>query len=140
VNFVDDRCTLLAAAISYFALFSLFPLALLATAVFGVVLRNEAIQARVLDAIVEGLPVQAPTVASSLRALADLGPTLSVVSLAGALWSSGALATAVRSALEVVESQWDDERRAADAPETTSAAGPAPLPSIGEAGVRKLTG
>lgn len=102
VNFVEDRCTLLAAAISYFALFSLFPLALLVAAVFGVILRDEAFQARVLDAIVAALPVQAPTVASSLRALADLGPTLSVVSLLGAVWSSGALATAVRSALEVV--------------------------------------
>lgn len=102
VNFVEDRCTLLAAAISYFALFSLFPLALLVAAVFGVILRDEAFQARVLDAIVNALPVQAPTVATSLRALADLGPTLSIVSLLGAVWSSGALATAVRSALEVV--------------------------------------
>jgi membrane protein len=102
VNFVDDRCTLLAAAISYFALFSMFPLVLLAAAVFGVVLRDEALQARVLDAIVGAIPVHAPTVASSLRALANLGPTLSIVSLLGAVWASGALATAVRSALEVV--------------------------------------
>jgi len=102
VNFVEDRCTLLAAAISYFALFSLFPLALLVAAIFGIILRNETIQARVLDSIVTALPVQAPTIESSLRALADLGPTLSVVSLLGAAWSSGALATAVRSALEVV--------------------------------------
>ncbi len=101
VSFVEDGCSQHAAAISYFALFSLFPLVLLATALFGIVLRNEALQARVVEAIVSEIPVQAPNVASSLRALADLGPTLSVVSLLGALLSSSALATAVRSALDV---------------------------------------
>lgn len=102
VNFVDDRCTVLAAAISYFALFSLFPLTLLAAAVFGIVLRNPSVQERVLDGVVAALPVNAPSVASSLRALADLGPTLSVVALIGTLWTSSALASAVRAALDVV--------------------------------------
>ena len=101
VSFVEDGCSQHAAAISYFALFSLFPLVLLATALFGVVLRNEELQARVVGAIVSEIPVQASNVASSLSALADLGPTLSVVSLLGALLSSSALATAVRGALDV---------------------------------------
>lgn len=101
LSFVEDGCSQHAAAISYFALFSLFPLVLLATALFGIVLRNEELQARVVDAIVSEIPVQAPNVANSLRALADLGPTLSIVSLLGALLSSSALATAVRSALDV---------------------------------------
>lgn len=100
-SFVEDSCSQHAAAISYFALFSLFPLVLLAAAVAGIVLRNEELQARVVEAIVSQIPVQAPSVASSLRALADLGPTLSVVSFFGALLSSSALATAVRSALDV---------------------------------------
>jgi membrane protein len=102
VSFVEDRGSQLAAAISFFALFSLFPLALFSAAVFGIVLRNEELQARTLDLIVDTLPVQTPSVEQSLRALADLGPTLSVVSLLAALWVSGALATALRSGLEVV--------------------------------------
>ena len=102
VNFVEDRCTVLAAAISYFALFSLFPLTLLVVAVFGIVLRDSDVQQRVLDSIVDAIPVQAPSIDNSLRALADLGPTLSIVALIATLWTSSALASAVRSALDVV--------------------------------------
>jgi membrane protein len=102
VNFVEDRCSFLAAAISYFALFSLFPLTLLAAAVFGIILRDEDVQARVLQAIVDELPVDEPSVENSLRALADLGPTLSVVALIATLWTASALASAVRAALDIV--------------------------------------
>lgn len=102
VNFVEDRCTVLAAAISYFALFSLFPLTLLVAAVFGIVLRDNDVRDRVLDGIVDAIPINAPSVANSLRALADLGPTLSIVALIATLWTSSALASAVRAALDVV--------------------------------------
>ncbi len=101
-SFVEDGCSQQAAAIAYYALFSLFPLMLAVAAVFGVVLRNESLQQRVFDAIIESFPLEAPLVASQLRTLADLGPTVSVVSVIGALWASGTLATAVRSALDVV--------------------------------------
>ncbi|HRC62562.1 MAG: YihY/virulence factor BrkB family protein [Dehalococcoidia bacterium] len=102
VNFVEDRCTVLAAAISYFALFSLFPLVLLAAAVFGIVLRDPDVQTRVLNAVVDAIPVEAPSVSNSLRALADLGPTLSVVATIGTLWTASALAAAIRNALDIV--------------------------------------
>jgi membrane protein len=101
-NFAEDRCTHLAAGISYFALFSLFPLTLLAVSVFGVVLRDEGTQQRVLDWIVDVLPVEAPTLESSLRAVAGGGPTLTIVSLVAALWSAGALSAALRRSLNVV--------------------------------------
>lgn len=93
---------MLAAAISYFALFSLFPLTLLAAAVFGIVLRDTDIQQRVLDGIVDAIPVNAPSISNSLRALANLGPTLSVIALIGTLWTASALASAVRGALDIV--------------------------------------
>lgn len=102
VRFVEHRCTQHAAAISYYALFSLFPLALLATALFGVLLRNDAVEARVLDRFIAALPVEAPAIADSLRALAGLGPTLTIVSLAVTVWGAGALGAAVRAALDVV--------------------------------------
>ncbi|MSQ41769.1 MAG: YihY/virulence factor BrkB family protein [Dehalococcoidia bacterium] len=101
INFTEDRCTQMAAAISYFALFSLFPLTLLAVSIFGIVLRNAAVQGRVLQAIVDLLPIEATSIESSLRAVAHLGPTLTVVSLAGALWTAGALSAAVRHSLDV---------------------------------------
>lgn len=101
VNFRDDRGTYMAAAISYYALFSLFPLTLLAVAIFGIVLRDDDVQARVLNAIIDFLPIEGSSVEQSLRRVADLGPTLTAVSAVGSLWSAGALSAAIRSALNV---------------------------------------
>jgi len=101
-NFAEDRGTQLAASISYFTLFSLFPATLLAVSIFGIVLRNEEIQLRVLNAIIDFLPVQGSTVADSLRGVADLGPTVTIVSFFAALWTSGALSAAIRQALNQV--------------------------------------
>ena len=100
-NFGEDRCTLMAASISYFALLSLFPLALLAVSIFGIVLRDADVQARVLDAIVDALPVEETSIADSLRAVAGGGPTLTIVSLGGAIWTAGALSRAIRSSINV---------------------------------------
>lgn len=100
-NFLDDRGTQMAAAISYYALFSLFPLTLLAFSVFGIVIRDPALQERALNAIIDFLPIRGSSVADSLRRVADLGPTITAVALIGSFWSAGALSAAVRSALNV---------------------------------------
>lgn len=101
LNFNEDRCTQMAAAISYFALFSMFPLTLLAVSIFGIVLRDDAVQARVLQAIVEVMPIDETEIEDSLRNVAGLGPTLTVVSLLGTLWTASALSASVRRALNV---------------------------------------
>lgn len=100
-NFAEDRGTQMAAAIAYFALFSLFPLMALAVSVFGIVLRDDELRERVVETLVEALPVEAPGVADSLYAVAQRGPTLTAVSLLATLWSASALLTAVRRSLSV---------------------------------------
>lgn len=92
----------MAAAISFFALFGLFPLTMLTVAVFGIVLRDADVQARVLEAIVGALPVEKTGVEESLRSVAGLGPTMTAVSLLGALWLASVLSTAVRRSIDVV--------------------------------------
>jgi membrane protein len=104
-NFREDRGTSLAAAISYYALFSLFPLTLLAVSIFGLLLRSEELQQRVLEQILTQLPVnpeQEGGVADALQRAAEIGPTLAGVSFLGALWTASALSAAVRSALNVI--------------------------------------
>ncbi|MQC18925.1 MAG: hypothetical protein DWG80_07610, partial [Chloroflexi bacterium] len=98
-NFAADRGTQLAGSISYFTLFALFPATLLLMSIFGIVLRDATLQARVLDAMIDFLPVEGSLVAESLREVADLGPTVTVVSLIGAAWAAGALSAAIRQAL-----------------------------------------
>jgi membrane protein len=104
-NYAEDRGTVLAAAISYYALFSLFPLTLLVLSVFGIVLRSEEVQQRVLDAIMTQLPIdegEEGPIANTLRRTAGLGPTLTVLSLLAAFWTASAFAAAIRSALNVI--------------------------------------
>lgn len=101
-NFSEDAGTQLAASISYYALFSLFPLTLLAMAVFGTFLRDSDVQQAVLEAIIDFLPVEGSTVADSLKKAASLGPTISVVSFFAAMWSAGALSSAVRQTMDRV--------------------------------------
>lgn len=92
----------MAAAISYYALFSLFPLTLLAVSIFGLVLRNQPFQDRVLTAILDVLPIEDATIAEALRRTADLGPTLTFVSAVVSLWTAAALSASLRNALNVV--------------------------------------
>jgi len=105
VSFVEDHGTHLSAAISYYGLFALFPVTLLGASVFGIVLRSSSVRERVLQQLFTQLPLNpdnTDTVREALANAATLGPTLSVVSLVGALWTAGALAAAIRSALNVI--------------------------------------
>ena len=102
MNFAEDGCTQMAAAISYYALLALVPVTLLAVSSFGIVLRDADVQANVLEAIVDALPVRETSVEDSLRAVAGLGPTLTAVALAAALWTAGSLARVTRRSLNVV--------------------------------------
>jgi len=101
-NFTEDRGTQMAASISYYTLFALFPLTLLAVSIFGIVLRDAEVQARVLGAISDFVPLEEATVEQLLGQAADLGPTISVVSFFAALWSAGAVSAALRSTMNVV--------------------------------------
>jgi len=102
VSFNEDRASLLAAAISYYALFSMFPLVILGVSVFGIFLRSESLQDAVLTAIVDAIPIEAPPIESSLRDVARLGPTLTVLALLAMTWSATALLGAVRRSIAIV--------------------------------------
>lgn len=101
LNFSEDRGTHMAAAIAYYALFSIFPLMVLGVSVFGIVIRDEQRRTDVLAQLVDALPVEAPEVASQLDSIADQGATLTIVALVFTLWSGSALATAVRRSVNV---------------------------------------
>ena len=100
-NFAEDRGTQMAAAISYYTLFSLLPLLILTVAIFGLVLRDSGLQERVIDALVDALPVQSSEVIQAVEGTANVAPQLALVSLIAAIWTSGALSASVRTALNV---------------------------------------
>jgi membrane protein len=84
-EFLDDHCPQLAAGISYHVLFSIFPLAVVLTAVFAIVVRAQGVRADVVDTIVSAVPPSGSG-AHSVRSLLD-GATggASAVGLVGLL-------------------------------------------------------
>ena len=102
VNFGKDRVPQMAAAISYFALLSIFPFLLLALAIFGLVLRDGELQQRVLTEIVAALPIEAPTIEEALGNLAGSGASMGVVALVGTVIAATALARSLRGSLNVI--------------------------------------
>ena len=101
-NFAEDRGTQMAAAISYYTLFSLIPLLILVVAVFGLVLRDaSSLEQDVIDFLVESLPIPEGDVEEAVQGASKLAPQLAAVALLGAIWTSGALSASLRTALNV---------------------------------------
>ena len=112
-EFLDDRCIQAAAGISYWALFSLFPLAILAVAVLGLVLRDDALRDDLLDLLLANLPLTGEGRADLERVLVSVtsrGSTFGFLGLLGLFWTASGLMGAIRDGLNQV---WDTESRPA---------------------------
>ena len=57
-EFLDDHCAQLAASMSYYVFFSLFPLAILVVSIAGVLLTDDGLREEVVDGLFELLPLQ----------------------------------------------------------------------------------
>jgi membrane protein len=109
-EFGEDGCGQLAAAISYHALFSVFPLAVVLAGVFGVVVRLTGTQADVIDTIVGQVPLSTSG-HDELRRLLDGATgdlsTLGLLGVVGLVYGAGGMMAALRSALARA---WDAAR------------------------------
>lgn len=94
-RFVEARAAEAAAAITYYALFSLFPLLLFLVAVASYVLRSPAIQAQIMFTIGEVFPTSRNLVQENIRTILDSRGAVGIVGTVGLLWA----ATAVFSVL-----------------------------------------
>lgn len=109
-EFRADRCPQFAAAVSYHLLFSIFPLAILAVAILGLVLSQPGPR----HAFIAGVVGRLPLTATGRRQVANLvtsvsGGSLSgvgVVGVAGMLWSASGVMAAIRTALNAA---WDTD-------------------------------
>ncbi len=103
-DFTEQHGSVYAAAISYYAMFSLFPIIILVATFFGWFARGTDLQTRVVDAIVNQLPPGAgfrSQVESVVKISSEQGGILSVIGLIGTLWTSGSLFSVLRRALNV---------------------------------------
>jgi membrane protein len=109
-EFLEDRCSQLAASVSFHVLFSIFPLVAVVGGAFGLAAGRGARDA-VADAIASSIPLSS----SGERQLRDLlhGATGGVsavgfVGVVGLVWSASGMMAAIRAALDQA---WDVQRR-----------------------------
>lgn len=109
-EFFADGCPHLAASIAFRVLFSLFPLAIVVAAVFGLTSAAFGFRPDVIDAIV----TQVPLTDDGQRRLRDLleqtagVEAVGIIGLAGLVWAASGMMSAVRTALNLA---WDVEDR-----------------------------
>ena len=102
-RYFSDHCPQQAAGISYRVLFSIVPLAIVLVAIFGLVLRNEAIHNDVVDRIVDWLPVSARgrhDVEHALTTIATPASTAGLLGLVVFAWAATGMMTSIRQGLE----------------------------------------
>jgi YihY family inner membrane protein len=106
-KFGDDRASQLAALISYYGFFSLFPLLLLFVTVVALVVRDDPdLRQRLLDSAVSQFPIVGTRIGKTIDDLTRSSFTLSI-GVVGALWSGTAVVAAAQHAMDEV---WDVPR------------------------------
>jgi len=98
-EFLTDNCPHLAASISYYLLFSLFPLTLGIIVLVGFFTTSAETEADVVKAICDFLPLQEGDVQSSIEGVANSRPAIGAIATIGLLWSGSAVFNAIRKAL-----------------------------------------
>jgi membrane protein len=103
-EFSDDNCTQMAAAISYYVLFSLFPLLIFSVGILGVFLRDQALQDDVIKVVLDNIPLSADQGASdvtnAVRDVAGVGSgALGALGLVGMAWSGSNMFGTIRRSI-----------------------------------------
>ncbi len=112
-EFFEDDCTQMAAAISYYVLFSLFPLLIFLVGVMGLFLQNSDLQAEIIDGVLELLPEQGDAgtddVTDAVRDVAGVGSAaVGVFGLIGMAWSGSNMFGVLRRSINTA---YDLEQR-----------------------------
>ncbi len=104
--FGRDRCSISAGGITYFALISIFPLALVALSVGGYILNEKSEQQDFINSIIDQVPLSEDggraDLESIITSVADARGSLGIFGILGALYTGSALFTAVRLGLNGV--------------------------------------
>ena len=98
-----DRCPQYAASISFHVLFSLFPLTIVLVSVFGLVLQDDELRQRVINELLDVLPVSQKgqsNVQSSIEGIASPLSAIGLISLVALLWGASGMMASIRIGLE----------------------------------------
>jgi membrane protein len=102
-NLFRDRLPQYAASISFHVLFSLFPLTIVLVSIFGLVLTDDDLRERVIDELVDVLPVSESgqeDIANSIEGIATPLSAIGLISLIALIWGASGMMTSLRVGLE----------------------------------------
>lgn len=104
-EFMEDNCSQMAAAISFYVLFSLFPLLIFLVGLLGLVLQSRDLQEELIDAVVDFLPLSEVEgrndVTEAVRGVAGVASgVLGLFGLIGMAWSGSNVFGVIRRSLD----------------------------------------
>ncbi|HEX5913289.1 MAG TPA: YihY/virulence factor BrkB family protein, partial [Rubrobacter sp.] len=105
-KYFQDNCPQLAASITYYIIFSLFPFLIFLTGMAGIFLTEEA-QQDIVTEVLDNIPLSEGEgrneVDDALNSISgDQARALGLIGLAGLVWSSSSMFNAIRRALNIV--------------------------------------
>ncbi|HEU0073894.1 MAG TPA: YihY/virulence factor BrkB family protein [Dehalococcoidia bacterium] len=105
-EFGHDNCSQMAAAISYYVLFSLFPLLIFSVGILGVALQDSKLQEDLVDVVLDYIPLSEDEgqndVAQAVRDIAGTGSgAVGLLGLIGMAWSGSNLFGVIRRSLNL---------------------------------------
>jgi membrane protein len=114
-EYLKDDGGQLAASISYYALFSLFPLLIFVTAIAGLLIQDRGVQEDIVNEVLKNIPLSEgegrDSVTDAVRGGADSGKgALGVVGLLGMAWAGSSLFGALRKALNAAFDDTESKR------------------------------
>ncbi|MDE2802737.1 MAG: YihY/virulence factor BrkB family protein [Chloroflexota bacterium] len=98
-DFFSNNCPYMAAGIAYWTLFSVFPLSLAGVSLLGYANPTSEQQERMVERIIEQIPVSADYVLDLVERVAEARGALSVVAVVGLLVSGSAVFAAIRKGI-----------------------------------------
>lgn len=106
-RFNADNCTHMAAAVSYYVLFSVVPFTVLLVSVFGFIMRDADVREEVIDRLIETLPLETKSaqdnlVRDTIEGVKDVSAPLTLVGIVGTAWAASAMFGAIRKSLNIV--------------------------------------
>lgn len=104
LEFTEDRATVLAAAMAYYTIFSIFPLLLGIISILGFILPSGNAQQMVFDELTGFLPGSADLIQQNIENVIRLRGTIGVFSLLSFLWGGSGLFSNLRRAANLA---WD---------------------------------
>ena len=113
LSYLRHNCSQQAAAIAYYVLFSLIPLAIILVSILGIVLTRESVRQDFVDRVLDVVPLSQTEgrdfVEDTLNNVKRVSGPIAVLGFVATVWSASAVFSSIRRALNVV---WGaDEQR-----------------------------